>query len=36
MMVYFRKQLPETVVNDCNERIARYGLMGTMKNCLLR
>ena len=26
MMVYFRKRLPETVVNDCNERIVRYGL----------
>jgi hypothetical protein len=26
MMVYFRKRLPETVLNDCNERIVRYGL----------
>ena len=26
MMVYFRKRLPETVVNDCNERIVRHGL----------
>jgi IS5 family transposase len=26
MMVYFRKRLPESVVNDCNERIVRYGL----------
>jgi IS5 family transposase len=26
MMVYFRKRLPEAVVNDCNERIVRYGL----------
>jgi IS5 family transposase len=26
MMVYFRKRLPEVVVNDCNERIVRYGL----------
>lgn len=25
-MVYFRKRLPETVVNDCNERIVRHGL----------
>ena len=26
MMVYFRKRLPEAIVNDCNERIVRYGL----------
>ena len=26
MMVYFRKRLPEGVVNDCNERIVRHGL----------
>ena len=26
MMVYFRKRLPDSVVNDCNERIVRYGL----------
>ena len=26
MMVYFRKGLPEAVVNDCNERIVRYGM----------
>jgi IS5 family transposase len=26
MMVYFRKRLPEAVVNDFNERIVRYGL----------
>lgn len=26
MMMYFRKRLPESVVNDCNERIVRYGL----------
>lgn len=26
MMVYFRKRLPETVVNDCNERIVQHGL----------
>ncbi len=26
MMVYFRKRLPESVVNDCNERIVRHGL----------
>jgi IS5 family transposase len=26
MMVYFRKRLPESVVNDCNERIVHYGL----------
>ena len=26
MMVYFRKRLPEAVLNDCNERIVRYGL----------
>ena len=26
MMVYFRKHLPEAVVNDCNERIVQYGL----------
>ncbi|MCP9826499.1 IS5 family transposase [Synechococcus sp. EJ6-Ellesmere] len=26
MMVYFRKRLPEVVVNDCNERIVRHGL----------
>ncbi len=25
-MVYFRKRLPEAVVNDCNERIVRHGL----------
>jgi len=26
MMVYFRKRLPESVVNDCNERIVQHGL----------
>ena len=26
MMVYFRKRLPEDVVNDCNERIVQHGL----------
>jgi len=26
MMVYFRKRLPEAIVNDCNERIVRHGL----------
>lgn len=26
MMVYFRKRLQESVVNDCNERIVRHGL----------
>ena len=26
MMVYFRKRLPESVVNDCHERIVRHGL----------
>ena len=26
MMVYFRKRLPESVVNVCNERIVRHGL----------
>jgi hypothetical protein len=26
MMVYFRKRLPESAVNDCNERIVRHGL----------
>ena len=26
MMVYFRKRLPEAVVNDCNERIVHHGL----------
>ena len=26
MMVYFRKQFAESVVNDCNERIVRHGL----------
>ncbi len=26
MMVYFRKRLPEAVVNHCNERIVRHGL----------
>jgi hypothetical protein len=26
MMVYLRKRLPESVVNDCNERIIRHGL----------
>ncbi len=26
MMVYFRKRLPESVVNDCNEHIVRHGL----------
>ncbi len=26
MMVYFSKRLPESVVNDCNERIVRHGL----------
>jgi IS5 family transposase len=25
-MVYFRKRLPEAVVNGCNERIVRHGL----------
>ena len=25
-MVYFRKRLPEAVVNDCNEQIVRHGL----------
>jgi len=25
-MVYFRKLLPESIVNDCNERIVRHGL----------
>jgi IS5 family transposase len=25
-MIYFRQRLPESVVNDCNERIVRYGL----------
>ena len=25
MMVYFRKRLPEAIVNDCNERIVRQG-----------
>ena len=24
MMVYFRKRLPESVVNDCNKRIVRH------------
>jgi IS5 family transposase len=26
MMVYFRKWLPESIVNDCNERIVRHSL----------
>ena len=26
MMVYFRKRLPESVVNECNERIVLHGL----------
>lgn len=26
MMVYFCKRLPESIVNDCNERIVRHGL----------
>jgi hypothetical protein len=26
MMVYFRKRLPESVVNDCNQRIVHHGL----------
>jgi hypothetical protein len=26
MMVYFHKRLPESVVNECNERIVRHGL----------
>jgi IS5 family transposase len=26
MVVYFRKRLPEAVVNDCNERIVSHGL----------
>ena len=26
MMVYFRKRLPKSVVNNCNERIVRHGL----------
>jgi IS5 family transposase len=26
MMAYFRKRLPEAVVNDCNERILHHGL----------
>ena len=26
MMVYFRQRLPESVVNDCNQRIVRYSL----------
>ena len=26
MMVYFRKRLPEAVINDCNERIVRSAL----------
>ena len=26
MMVYFRKRLPESVLNDCNERILRHGI----------
>jgi IS5 family transposase len=26
MMVYFRKRLPASVLNDCNERIVRHGL----------
>lgn len=25
MMVYFRKRLPESVANDCNEQIIRHG-----------
>jgi hypothetical protein len=27
MMVYFRKRLPESVINDCNERIVSHGLV---------
>jgi hypothetical protein len=26
MVVCFRKRLPESVMNDCNERIVRHGL----------
>jgi IS5 family transposase len=26
MMVYFRERLPESVINDCNERIVHHGL----------
>jgi hypothetical protein len=26
MMVYFRKRLPESVINDCNKRIVRHNL----------
>jgi transposase, IS5 family len=26
MMVYFRKRLPEAIINDCNARIVRHGL----------
>ena len=26
MMVYFRKRLSESVVNDCNDRLVRHGL----------
>jgi IS5 family transposase len=26
MMVYFRKRLPDSVLNDCNERIVRHSL----------
>jgi hypothetical protein len=26
MLVYFRKRLPEVVVNDCNQQIVRHGL----------
>jgi hypothetical protein len=26
LMVYFRRRLPESVINDCNERIVRHGL----------
>jgi hypothetical protein len=26
MLVHFRKRLPQSVVNDCNERIVRHGL----------
>jgi len=26
MMAYFRKRLPELVVNECNERIVQHGL----------
>ena len=26
MIIYFRKRLPESVINDCNERLVRHGL----------